>query len=228
MNYKKYMHKPFYLILLLLVFVLSSFYNDKPKILIIGDSISIGYTPFVKERLANIAIVKHNPGNAQHTGTGLKQVEAWIGDANWDIIQFNWGLWDLCYRHPDSKKYGNRDKINGTVTYTVEEYTANLDALVSKIKEKSNAKLVFVTTSYVPKEEAGRFEADAKRYNKAAIAIMKKHGVTVNHIYKPSKTIHKKYGKGPHDVHYTKEGYKELGEIVYGFLFEQLKMLKKQ
>ncbi|MBJ6368781.1 SGNH/GDSL hydrolase family protein [Snuella sedimenti] len=228
MNHKKYSNKPLYIILLLTVFITSGFYNEKPKILIIGDSISIGYTPFVKKNLAATAIVEHNPGNAQHTGTGLKQIEAWIGDTNWDIIQFNWGLWDLCYRHPDSKEYGNRDKINGKVTYTVEEYAANLDTLVRKIKEKSNAKLVFVTTSYVPKEEAGRFEADAKRYNKAAIAVMKKHNVSVNHIYKASKTIHKKYGKGSHDVHYTKDGYKKLGKIVSGFLFEQLKMLKKQ
>ena len=85
------------------IFMLTSFSEKKPKILIIGDSISIGYTPFVKENLIEKAIVKHNPGNAQHSGTGLKKVKEWIGDEDWDIIQFNWGLWDLCYRHPDAK-----------------------------------------------------------------------------------------------------------------------------
>ncbi|GAA3585277.1 SGNH/GDSL hydrolase family protein [Snuella lapsa] len=214
--------------LLLVVCSTSAFYKSKPKILIIGDSISIGYTPFVQKSLADVAIVKHNPGNAQHTGTGLGHIEAWIGDTDWDIIQFNWGLWDLCYRHPDSKEYGNRDKINGTLTYTVEEYTANLDALVRMIKRKSNAKLIFVTTSYVPNEEAGRYTKDAKRYNKAAKGVMKKYGVIVNDIYKVSKEIHNKYGIGVHDVHFTEQGYIKLGEKISGFLIDQMKVLKKQ
>jgi len=78
---------------LVLVFILvvsiTSCRQDKPQILIIGDSISIGYTPFVQENLQDIAAVFHNPGNAQHTGTGLEKIEAWIGDEEWDIIQFN-------------------------------------------------------------------------------------------------------------------------------------------
>nr|WP_262916819.1 SGNH/GDSL hydrolase family protein [Aestuariivivens insulae] len=207
---------------MLTVFVTSSFYDDKPKILIIGDSISIGYMPFVKESLSGVAVVEHNLGNAQHTGTGLKNIEAWIGDTNWDIIQFNWGLWDLCYRHPDSKVYGNRDKINGTITYTVKEYADNLEAIVQMIKKKSNAKLIFVTTSYVPNQEAGRYTNDAKKYNKAAKKVMRKYDVVVNDIYKASKVIHKEYGIGDHDVHYTKEGYMKLGEKISEFLLTQI------
>ena len=45
-----------------------------PRILIIGDSISLGYTPNVKEMFQGRAEVVHNPGNAQHTGTGLEQI----------------------------------------------------------------------------------------------------------------------------------------------------------
>ena len=121
--------------ILILVFILCTAFNDKkPKILIVGDSISIGYTPFVKKHFLNNAVVLHNIGNAQHTGTGLLKIEEWLGDAHWDIIQFNWGLWDLCYRHPDSKEYGNRDKINGKPEYSITEYASNLESLVSMIK----------------------------------------------------------------------------------------------
>ena len=67
-----------------------------PRILIIGDSISIGYTPFVKELFQGRAEVVHNPGNAQHTGTGLENIDLWLGDGHWDVIHFNWSLWDLC------------------------------------------------------------------------------------------------------------------------------------
>lgn len=82
------------------------------------------------------AIILHNEGNAQHTGTGLIKIEEWLGDEHWDTIQFNLGLWDLCYSHPDSKEYGNRDKINGKTEFTVEEYASNLDSIVSIIKKK--------------------------------------------------------------------------------------------
>lgn len=197
--------------------------QELPKILIIGDSISIGYTPFVQEKLDSKALVFHNAGNAQHTGTGIKKIEEWIGDENWDVIQFNWGLWDLCYRHPNSKVQGNRDKVNGTITYTLEDYASNLDSLVRILKSKTDAKLIFVTTSYVPENEAGRFQRDAKQYNKAAKKIMKKHSVIVNDIYKKSREIHQEFGKGNDDVHYQNEGYQALGSIISEFIVNEIK-----
>lgn len=200
------------------IFMLTSFSEKKPKILIIGDSISIGYTPFVKEYFLKKAIVKHNPGNAQHTGTGLKKIIDWIGEEDWDIIQFNWGLWDLCYRHPNAKVYGNRDKVNGSVTFSLKEYEKNLEEIVQSIKQVSNAKLIFVTTTYVPEHEAGRFRKDARKYNKVAKRVMKQYKVKVNDIYKMSKTIHKAFGKGIDDVHYTKQGYKKLAKEISSFI----------
>ncbi|PZX56850.1 lysophospholipase L1-like esterase [Algoriphagus ratkowskyi] len=214
-----------YLLVSFLIFLvfLSAFSIRKPAILIIGDSISIGYTPFVKKHFEGKAIITHNPGNAQHTGTGLDKIEEWLGDEDWDIIQFNWGLWDLAYRHPDAKAYGNRDKINGTVTYSVAEYAANLDSLITSIKSKTDAKLIFVTTSYVPGEEAGRITSDVKNYNKAAKLVMKKHGVEVNDIYKKSVKIHQKYGVGNDDVHYTADGYEKLSKLISSYLEKELK-----
>ena len=208
-----------YLVFIILTFtLLTACTETKPKILIIGDSISIGYTPFVKEHFGDRAMVSHNPGNAQHTGTGLKKIQQWIEGKEWDIIQFNWGLWDLCYRHSDSKVQGNRDKVNGQLTYSAEDYAANLDSIVSTLKKKTKAKLIFVTTSYVPENEAGRFQSDAIKYNNVAKLIMEKHSIIVNDIYEQSKQIHKESGKGSDDVHYTKEGYQKLGKLVSDFL----------
>lgn len=198
------------------------FVNDKPKILIIGDSISIGYTPFVKSYFSEKAIVSHNPGNAQHTGTGLSEINEWLAKEDWDIIQFNWGLWDFCYRHPDSKEYGNRDKINGKPEYGLDQYASNLDSLVTIIKKNTNAKLIYVTTTYVPKDEPGRYENDVQKYNDAAKKVMNKHSVIVNDIYEESITIHKDFGIGSNDVHYKKEGYEKLGELIADFLEKQI------
>lgn len=214
------------LIIVILVVALSGFTQERPRILIIGDSISIGYTPFVKEELVNRAEVFHNPGNAQHTGTGLKKINEWIGKEKWDIIQFNWGLWDLCYRHSDSKVQGNRDKESGKITFTVDEYAANLDSLVTMLQRITEAKLIFVTTSYVPENEAGRYSSDAIKYNDAAKKIMNKHSIPVNDIYDQSMSIHQKFGKGSDDVHYSSQGYEELGKLVADFLVTEIESMK--
>ncbi len=213
-------------LLLILSMVLLAFSDKTTKILIIGDSISIGYTPFVKEYLKDHAIVEHNPGNAEHTGTGLKKIREWVGDEDWNIIQFNWGLWDLCYRDLNSEIHNYRDKINGKLTLTVEEYSANLDSLVRVLKQISNAQLIFVTTTYVPENEDGRIQEDPLRYNAAAKKIMNKYSVAVNDLYERSVAIHRKYGKGTDDVHYTEEGYAELGRLVSDFLEKKIKTLK--
>ena len=205
-------------ILLTLLIATTSFTPRKVKILIIGDSISNGYTPFVQKELANVAEVSDNPGNGKHTKNGLHKVVSWIGEEEWDIIHFNWGLWDLCYRHPKSKVQGRRDKINGTITFNPEDYENQLDAIVKLMREKSDAELIFMTTTYVPKQEAGRFAKDAKKYNKIARRVMKANGVKINDIYKTSKRIHKKFGKGNDDVHYTPAGYEALGQHVSNFL----------
>jgi hypothetical protein len=211
------------LVAVICIFMLTSFSEKKPKILIIGDSISIGYTPFVVNYFSERAIVKHNPGNAQHTATGLNKVKEWIGDEDWDVIQFNWGLWDLCYRDPNSKVQGSRDKVNGKITYSLEDYERNLERIVKSIQEASSAQLIFVTTSYVPEHEAGRFLKDAQKYNKVAKRIMKKYNVTVNDIYKRSKSIHKEFGKGTDDVHYIEKGYEKLSVEISDFLNTELK-----
>ena len=191
--------------------------NDLPKVLIIGDSISIGYTPHVAKILKSKAVVTHHRGNAGHTGMGLKNLDKWIGDTRWDIIHFNWGLWDLCYRHPKSKVQGNRDKVNGKITHTLEQYEANLDQLVVRLK-KTNAKLIWAHTTVVPEGEAGRIVGDDRKYNAVATKIMKKHRVPINDLHTLSKSFPASHFKKPGDVHYTVDGYKKLAKQVAGTL----------
>ena len=216
-------HFRIFLLFIVLIFF-TGFRNEAPSVLIIGDSISIGYFPFVKAQLSNATVI-HNPGNAQHTGTGLKMLEEWLGDEQWDVIHFNWGLWDLCYRHPDAKAYGNRDKINGTVTFTPEEYGQNLEALVKRLKQ-TNAQLIFATTTYVPPGEAGRFKKDAKRYNAIAKRVMRSNAVPVNNLFPLSRKVHKQHKRADGDVHFTKDGSEILAKKVSQQIQKALKRKK--
>jgi hypothetical protein len=187
--------------------------TDLPKVLIIGDSISIGYTPFVVQALKDQAVVMHNKGNAQHTGTGLELLDQWIGNTKWGVIHFNWGLWDLRYRNPDSKNQGNRDKVNGTITTTLEQYEKNLDKLVTRLK-KTNAKLIWANTTVVPENEAGRIVGDEQKYNDVATKVMKKHGVAINDLYTLTKSLPPELFAGVGNVHYTKDGYAKIAKQV--------------
>jgi acyl-CoA thioesterase-1 len=66
-----------------------------PRVLLIGDSISIGYTLEVRKLLAGKANVHRNPGNGGPTINGLARLDEWLGTSRWDVIHFNWGLHDL-------------------------------------------------------------------------------------------------------------------------------------
>ena len=66
-----------------------------PRVLLIGDSISIDYTLPVRERLAGKANVYRIPENGGCTTNGLAKLNVWLGTQRWDVIHFNWGLHDL-------------------------------------------------------------------------------------------------------------------------------------
>jgi hypothetical protein len=195
--------------------------KELPKALLIGDSISLGYTPHVVTALKGKVEVKHHRGNAQHTGTGLKMLDRWIGETKWDVIHFNWGLWDLCYRHPKSKEQGRRDKRRGTLTTSLEQYEKNLNQLAARLK-KTKAKLVWANITTVPKNEAGRKVGDDDKYNEAAARVMKKHGIEINDLNALTDSFPAELFTAPGNVHFKTEGSKELGQAVTEKIMEAL------
>lgn len=184
-----------------------------PRVLIIGDSISLGYTPFVQEALQGKAKVVHNPGNAQHTGTGLERLEDWLGDEPWDVIHFNWGLWDLCYRHPDATTPGNRDKVEGTLTYTPDAYADNLQKLVQRLRW-TRADLIWASTTPVPDREPGRYPGSAQIYNARARDIMESVDIPINDLHGHISPDFDALAIRPGDVHFSREGSRALATQV--------------
>jgi lysophospholipase L1-like esterase len=150
-----------------------------PNVLIIGDSISIGYFKPLQEQLKDIAVVSHNEGNAQHTAYGLKKLDEWLGDTLWDVIHFNFGLHDLKYIDEQGK---NASIETGKHQIPIDQYEQNLDKIVTRLK-KTGAKLIFATTTPVPDGTGFRAKGDAAIYNHAAERVMKKHGVQIDDLY---------------------------------------------
>ncbi|MSU50292.1 MAG: hypothetical protein EXS37_14600 [Opitutus sp.] len=140
-----------------------------PRVLLIGDSISIGYTGDVRERLRGKANVHRVPDNASSTRHGVASIDAWLGTGRWDVIHFNWGLHDLVV------------KRDGEHAVTPEKYRNNLDALIERMKN-TGATLIFATTTAVPEGEQGRRAGSEALYNPVAVEVMTRHGVTINDL----------------------------------------------
>lgn len=203
------------ILVFLAFFILTSADNTKPKVLIVGDSISLAYTPYLKELLKEEAIVMHHKGNAQYTGFGLLKIEEWLGQEKWDVIHFNWGLWDMYgWQYKDSLR-------------SPDVYAKNLEALVARL-EKTGAKLIWATTTPVcPEPELNDLVViDSKTervYRKAALKVMKKHKIQVNDLYKSMKPKQKEYAVGGNNVHFTSEGSRFLAEQVANEIRKNLK-----
>ncbi len=187
--------------------------NDLPKVFLIGDSISIGYTPEVIHHLREKAFVSRAKANCGDTKRGLSALDNWLGSTKWDLIHFNWGLHDLCYRNPEVKAVGNRDKVNGTQSVPIAQYRKNLEQLVLRLK-KTGAKLIWASTTKVPQGEIGRFAGDELKYNKVALEIMQKHGVAINDLHQLSTSLDASLFRKRGDVHYTSQGSALLGKKV--------------
>lgn len=186
-----------------------------PRVLLIGDSISIGYTLPVREKLAGKANVHRPAANCESTLRGLKDLDKWLGDPNtaagkWDVIHFNWGLHDLKY-HDGKGTITDVDK--GTQQVPADEYEKNLRELVKRLKQ-TGATLVWCATTPVPPGAKGRVPADVAKYNEVAAGVMKDEEVETDDLYAfAAPRLAEIQQKA--DVHYTAAGYDQLaGQVV--------------
>lgn len=192
--------------------------EELPKVLILGDSISIGYFPFVQELLADKAIVTRpfqvngKPENCQGTMNGVLQIDRWIGTKKWDIIHFNFGLHDLKHVNEDSGKNSNDPK--DPLQASPKQYKKNLTEIVEKLKA-TGAKLVFATTTPYP--DSGlkplRDPGMPKKYNKVASRIMKKNDIPVNDLHAFVAPQMEQLQR-PSNVHFTEKGSRALAQQV--------------
>ncbi len=190
--------------------------TELPKVLIMGDSISIGYTPHVVENLKGIAEVKRHKGNAGPTIRGMAKIEEWLGDGKWDLIHFNWGLWDMY-----GWEYHKEDR-------SPQAYGRRLESLVRRLKE-TGAQLIWATTTPAcPVNETTmerRFKQEIRispeleqKYLETALGIMKKNGLEVNDLHAFMKPQWANYAIADNNVHFKPEGKQALGKKVADYI----------
>lgn len=183
-----------------------------PRVLLIGDSISIGYTVAVRDELKGKANVHRPLTNCGPTIRGLEAIDSWLGDSKWDVIHFNWGLHDLKYMGPQGQNLAAPGSDGAHQQVPIDEYEKNLRTLVARMK-KTGAKLIWCATTPVPEGAAGRVVGDAAKYNAVAAKIMSENGVAIDDLYAFAKPqladIQLKA-----NVHFSPDGSKTLAKQV--------------
>lgn len=182
-----------------------------PRVLIIGDSISIGYTAPVRKLLEGKANVHRIPENGGPTTNGLKKIDQWLGEKQWDVIHFNWGLQDL---KTDGK---NQPQV------PLPEYEKNLATLVKKMQGKARV-LIWCSTTPVPdaKVSPPRKNEDVIAYNTAARRVMEANKVAIHDLYSFALPRLKEI-QIPANVHFTTAGSETLARQVAETIEKALK-----
>jgi hypothetical protein len=165
-----------------------------PRVLLIGDSVSRGYTLAARDALTGKANVHRAPENCGPTSNGIKKMDVWLGEAKWDVIHFNFGIHD---RKTSAKDYEDR-----------------LELIVKQLKA-TGAKLIWASTTPIPPDTKDGPEASTAIIEKNRIAadVMKKNMVHINDLF-AFITPQLSKVQNPMDVHFKGDGYDLLGKQV--------------
>lgn len=197
-----------------------------PKVVLLGDSIRLGYAPVVERELAGKAVIVSPKANGGDSTNTLKHLEAWAIREQPAVVHFNCGIHDT-----------KKSKTTGEFQVSPTQYEANLRKIVDQIRHGTKARVLFATTTPILDERAARgrvkadfqlLEASVEQYNGIAKKVMQElkvpivdlHGLLVD-TGRPDKLI-------AHDgVHFTTEGREVLGKAVAASVQKHLPAAEK-
>ena len=208
---------------------------ELPNVLLIGDSISLGYTIATREALDGVANVYRPLKNCGPTTLGLSSLEDWIGgswlddhlgkDGKWDVIHFNFGLHDLKYMGPQGQNLASPTAADSKVQVSIEDYEVNIETIARMLKA-TGAKVIWRETTPVPEGARGRLVGQSQQYNAAAKrAIERVGGISIDPFY--AFAIEHSDLQLKANVHYTPEGSELMGNHVAEVIRESLRVGSK-
>jgi lysophospholipase L1-like esterase len=194
------------------------------QVVLIGDSIRLGYQETVTRQLADVAEVWGPQENGAHTVNVLVNLSQWVlnRQPQPDIVHINAGLHDL-----KTIWYGGQVSV-----VPVEHYRHNVETILRTIRERTQAQVIWATTTPVIYERAhashaqandfDRFDEYVVSYNLVAAQVCKRIGVPVNDLYAVVQRGGLEKLIRDDGVHYTEEGSAVLGGVVAAKIRERL------
>lgn len=170
--------------------------KEKPgckRVLIIGDSIRMrlndttGYGIYAYQNLIEKFNLTHIPHNTGGTNSVLQFIKNWLS-CKPDIVHINAGLHDLAFDPIP-------DRSPPAAYNSIEQYAANLNQIITIIKESGVQKIIWGSNTpvqeqwhlYKPRTNnlraITRTTSDVIKYNQTAEDVMRKHGVEINDMF---------------------------------------------
>ncbi|MDE2705706.1 MAG: SGNH/GDSL hydrolase family protein [Gemmatimonadota bacterium] len=193
--------------------------NNLPLIVLIGDSIRMGYQDHVASELAGRAEVWVPEENGGDSRNVLAHLDQWVFARQPDLVHVNCGLHDL------KRAFGSESAV------PLAEYEGNVRQILQKLQRELNGAVVWATTTPVDEnwhhQNKGfdRLEADVEAYNAAARAVAVDLGVPIDDLFAVVQREGKARLLTQDGVHFTEEGSQLLGrtvaECVWGHLSDR-------
>ncbi len=183
------------------------------KVILIGDSIRMGYQATVRQDLAGVADVVWPEMNGYDSRNVLAKVEEWAIEPQPDMVHLNCGLHDL-----------KRDRTVGGYQVSLEDYARNVEEILQRLTSQTKAKVMWATTTPVndrwhrEKKPFDRFEADVQAYNAKAVEICRRLGAQVDDLHAHTMQAGCDRYLSADGVHFTANGYELLGVQVAKFI----------
>lgn len=179
------------------------------KIILVGDSIRLGYQETACAELAgwaNVWAPNQNGGTSENV---LAHLDEWVLKRQPCVVHINCGLHDL------RKEFGQN-----TSAVPLDAYIKTVGEILSRVKTETDAIVVWALTTPVNQEwhrknkEFDRFEADVVAYNTAAADVAREFVVVVNDLFSIVTSAGRDDLLLPDGVHFKPKGYALLGKSV--------------
>ncbi|MDA3923768.1 MAG: SGNH/GDSL hydrolase family protein [Kiritimatiellae bacterium] len=195
---------------------------ELPRVLLIGDSISINYTPDTREILKGKVNVYRPACNCMFSSNVAANIRKWLGNEKWDVVHFNAGIWDCHFvdKHGNILQNVDKDFYDADAIRTSPvKYKENLNKIIDAIIA-AGAKPVFATTTTVPRWNQKRRNY-LKSLNTTARDVMFYKQIPVNDLYGYSLPYLKEW-QLPDQVHFNSLGKKRLAKKVSSAILKEL------
>ena len=182
--------------------------TNLPLIVLIGDSIRMGYQDHVVSQLAGRVEVWAPEENGGDSRNVLAHLDQWVFSRQPDLVHVNCGLHDL------KRAFGAKSSV------PLDEYEGNVRQILQKLQRELDGVVVWATTTPVDEnwhhQNKGfdRLEADVEAYNAAAHAVAEDIGVPIDDLFAVVEREGKARLLTQDGVHFTEEGSQLLGRVV--------------
>jgi len=177
------------------------------RVVLIGDSIRMGYQAVVRQALADVATVWAPEENGFDSRNVLAHLDAWVFAQAPTVVHLNCGLHDV-----------KRDRDTQAIATPLPVYQDTVRQILERVLQGTEARVIWATITPVDEaqhrrcKDFDRYTADVDAYNQAALEVVTALGVPVDDL---SSVVAGDARCAQKDgVHYTEDGYAVLGAAV--------------